>query len=337
MALLCLPGCGRGGERRSLAHLALPAVPAIAPKPKRLEVAPLTDELRIKGFSECNPYDPLELGPYALYRPLYMGRILIPQKGGHTADMGYDVWVHFHGSEAVRKLLVQVTRGLVLVLVDKGNGGGPYAKALRSPAIFPELRRSIEAELRHASGDERAHIRHLGVSAWSAGEVAVDKLLEQKQPGIDAFVILDGLPGGWKPGAPHLAELDTLDVAFIQHALDLAKRARTGAPMFFLTHSEVDPVTYPSTTLSARLLLRELGLKETPVDPGSERYGQLSTVDEGALHVWGFRGKDEGAHCSQLMQITRIVGDVIEPAWDTPAMDRSVPPTPLPAWERRRR
>ena len=131
-------------------------------------------------------------------------------------------------------------------------------------------------------------------------------------------------------------ELDTLDVAYVDHALGLAKRARTGAPIFVLTHSEVVPISYPSTTLSARLLLRELGLQEMPVDLGPERYGQNSTVDEGALHVWGFRGKDEGGHCAQLTQLARIVTDVIEPAWDTPAMDRSVPPTPLPDWERGR-
>ena len=194
-------GCRAKTERPELAHLGMPAVPTLAPKEKRLEPAPLTEALRVKGFSECNPYDPLGLGPYALYRPLYMGRMLIPQKGGHTADMGYDVLIHFHGSVAARKHLVQVTRGLVLVLVDKGNGGGPYAKALQSPMTFPELRRSIQAELVRKSGDARAHIRHLGVSAWSAGEVAIDKLLEQRQPGIDAYVILDGLPVGWKPGA----------------------------------------------------------------------------------------------------------------------------------------
>ncbi len=335
---LALAGCRGKQPKPSLSHLSVPAVPTnLAPKPKHLELEPLTDELRVKGFGECNPHDPLELGPYALYRSLSMGRILIPQKGGHTEDMGYDVLVHFHGSVAVRKLLVQVARGTTLVMIDKGNGGGPYVRALRNPEKFMELRHSIEAELRHQSKDERAHIRHMAVSAWSAGAVAVDALLKQKQPGIDAYIVLDGLPAGYKPGAPHVPELQNLDVAFVEPELEVAKLARTGAPTFVLTHSEVVPVDGPSTTLSARLLLRGLGLTERPVDPGQEPYGQISSVDERALHVWGFRGKDERAHCAQLTQIARIVTEVLEPAWDTPPMDRSVPRTPLPAWERRRR
>ena len=150
---LALGGCKKAPPTAALGRLPVPAVPLPAPKRAPLALEPLTDELRTKGFGECNPHDPLGLGPYALYRTLYVGRILIPQKGGHTGDMGFDVLVHFHGSVAVRKLLVQVARGVVLVLIDKGNGGGPYARALRSPATFPELRRSIEAELRRQSGD----------------------------------------------------------------------------------------------------------------------------------------------------------------------------------------
>ena len=65
----------------------------VAPPPK-LTIAPLTDELRDKGFSECNPYDPIDLGPYSFYERVSLGRMLIPQKGGHTADMGYDVVIH---------------------------------------------------------------------------------------------------------------------------------------------------------------------------------------------------------------------------------------------------
>ena len=305
----------------------------VAPPPK-LTIAPLTDELRDKGFSECNPYDPIDLGPYSFYERVSLGRMLIPQKGGHTADMGYDVVIHFNGADAVRKLLVQTAGGVSLVLVDKGSGKS-YSHAFGTPQMFPLLRRSIEAALRRHSKDERAHIRHLAISAWSAGGIAVDKLLKQKQDGIDAVIILDGLHGAWKYGKKHEQSIDSDDPRFVSHEIDWAKRARAGQTLFVLTHSEVDPVVFPSTTTTAASLLNELSLKEEPVaSPGGEAYAQLSGVDDHGLHVWGFRGNDEKAHCAQLFNMPRIVTEILEPAWHTPALDRSVAPTKLEPWQK---
>ncbi|MBI3204460.1 MAG: hypothetical protein HYZ29_23185 [Myxococcales bacterium] len=79
-----------------------------------MTIAPLTPELRAKGFTECNPHDPLGLGPYAPFRPVPFGKILIPKKGGHTPDMGFDVVIHFHGADAVRKYLVQSARSRIV-------------------------------------------------------------------------------------------------------------------------------------------------------------------------------------------------------------------------------
>jgi hypothetical protein len=336
LAAICVLACARAKpDARALRFLTVPEPRAGAANVRT--VAPLTDALRAKGYGECNPPDPVGLGPYAPYARLSLGRILIPQKGGHTPDMGYDVVVHFHGGEAVRKLLVQVARGVVLVLVDKGVGGAGYARALGSPRAFPQLRRSIEGALVRHSGDPKAHIRRLAVSSWSAGTVAIGKILTQRQTGIDAFVILDGLHGAWKQGARGARDAHALDARFIQREIDLARRARRGQPVFVLTHTRVEPGSYPSTGSTASLLLRELGLKPRPLDPGRDPFGQTTTLDVEGLHVWGFAGKDKLAHCSQLFLMPRIVTELLEPTWQTPPMDRTVVPTPLPDWQRRQR
>ncbi len=296
-------------------------------------VEPLTEQLRAKGFSECNPHDPLGLGPYAPFRRLPLGRMLVPQKGGHTDDMGYDVLIHFHGADAVRKLLVQTARGVVLVLVDKGLGGGaPYTKALATKFMFPMLRGAIEKGLKAHSGSEHAHIRHLAVSSWSAGTTATTRLLAQEQEGIDAVIILDGLHGAWKQGAKRVQQSASLDARFISREIALAKRATHGDGLFVLTHSNVEP-TFPSTRTTARLLLEELGLEPVAVDSGGEPFGQVSSIDVKGLHVWGFGGNDQAGHCAQLFLMPRIVHEILESTWETPAMDRSVPSTPHPDWQ----
>lgn len=332
VAMLALTGCKRGETPRFERRITRAApITSAAATVRRVE--PLTEELRAKGFDECNPHDPLGFGPYAPWRRLSLGRILIPQKGGHTPDMGYDVLVHFNGGDAVRKLLVQTAGGVALVLVDKADGRG-YSRALGTPQMFPLLRRSIEKALRAHSKDERAHVRHLAVSAWSAGTAAVTKLLSQDQEGIDAVVILDGLHGAWKFGAKREQKTESLDVRFHDHELAFARRALKGETHFVLTHTAVDPVTFPATGTTAALLLEALKLTPRPIDAGAEPFGQVYAVDEKGLHVWGFRGKNEKAHCAQLALMPRIVTEVLEASWQTPAMDRSVPMTPMQPWQR---
>ena len=311
--------------------------PSLKKKSAVLKVEPLTPELRAKGFSECNPYDPLGLGPYAPFARLPLGKILIPQKGGHTSDMGYDVLIHFNGADAVRKLLVQTAGGMVLVLVDKGTGGGrPYGRALGSARVFPQLRASIEKALQGHSASNSAHIRKLAVSSWSAGTAAIGKLLAQNQPGIDAIVILDGLHGAWKQGKRRVQQLASLDERFLEKEIAFARRAKRGEVIFVLTHSAVDPVTFPATSTTAHLLLSELGgLQETLSHDGS-KFQQLTRFDEKGLHVWGYAGNDQPAHCAQLFVMPRIVREVLESSWQTPAMDRSVSPTPHPDWKYRK-
>lgn len=298
-----------------------------------LEPLPLTPELMQKGFGPCNPPDPLGLGPYRPYLPLTQGRLAMPQKGGATEDFGYDVLIHFHGSDAIRKTVVQVARGIALVAIDKGNGSGPYEEAFRNPAVFDLLRQSIEGALKRESGDPRAHIRHLGLSAWSAGYGAVLGILAHRMEAVDAVVLLDGLHASWLPGTSPFQhkEVTSIQGAGLTPIVNFSRLALEGKKLFVLTHSHVDPVAYPSVALTASWLLHTLGLERSPTEPiPNEALPRKSTVDQAGFHVWEFGGHNEMTHCSHISLIARAVRDIVEPAWQTPAMDRSVPPTPGP-------
>ena len=297
---------------------------------ERLQVAPLTPELRRKGHHECYPHDPIGLGPYAPYRNLTIGRIAIPQSGGHTDDHGYDVVVHFHGHSAVRKTLVQVARGVVFVGIDEGRGSGRYSGPFENPQLFTKLRVSIEKALRRHSGQDRAHIRHLALSAWSAGYGAINEILELHADEVDAVILLDGLHAAWsRKSRRRDGTIPSLSARNIVPTFDFARRAAAGDKIFIWTHSQVKP-HYPSTAQTADLLLHELGLTRSGVDDDPGKYGQDSTVDVRGLHIWSFRGGDQRAHCAHIAHIARAVRDVLEEEWDTPPMDRNVPSTPAP-------
>ena len=309
----------------------------IAAPSARLDPEPLTAELRHKGYHECYPHDPMGLGPYAPYRNVRLGRIAIPQKGGHTEDFGYDVVIHFHGHSAVRKTLVQVARGVAFVGVDRGIGSGPYARDFEQPDAFPRLLRSIEGALRGHTGDERAHVRNVAVSAWSAGYGAVNEILKHQADRVDAVILLDGLHAAWRRDRKRKDKsVKSVCDRAIYPTFDYARRAFAGEKIFIFSHSNVDPDRYPSTAATAALLLKQFGLEPQPApDVAIGRFHQTSTVDVNGLHVWGFEGTDTFAHCAHVTLIARAL-HLIESEWDTPPMDRDVPPTPAPKLGRRR-
>ncbi|MCU0690569.1 MAG: hypothetical protein MUF54_04140 [Polyangiaceae bacterium] len=303
-------------QRLSLGVLRRPSVP-------RLTIEPLDATLRAKGFHECNPHDALGLGPYAPGRPLTSGKLLIPKRGGHTQSHGYDVLVHFHGQRAARIYLTQTALGVAFVGIDVGEGSGPYEKAFQNPGAFPALLASIEAHLQHASGDSNAHIRHLGLTAWSAGYGAIKEILKQNgDKRVDAVVLLDGLHASWNAAGPRGEGVSSANAGGIKPIFDFAKKAVRGEKLFVLTHSDVDPVRYPSTALTADLLLRELNLKRYKVADTGGPHAQTGAVDVRGFHVWSYRGRNELAHCDHLRHISQAVRDVLEAVWRTPPMER---------------
>lgn len=320
---------------------AVAMVPAMAQKlikkegrdeKKHLWPVALDDELRKKGYHECLPPDPVGLGPYREFRNVSAGRMTIPQKGGHTPDMGYDVIVHFHGASPVRKTLVQVSRGVAYVGIDRGIGSGVYSNAFTNPETWKQLVRSIESGLKKETGDERAHIRHIGLSAWSAGYGAVNEILKYDPDGVHAVILLDGLHAGWNPKVSMKKQnAESCVPGAIEPTFRYAKRALAGEKdkLFVFSHSHVNPEKYPSTEATADLMLKELNLTRTDIDAKGDKFGQVGTVDVKGFHLWSFQGTNEYAHCTHINYITQAL-HTVEDVWDTPYMDRDVPNTPAP-------
>ncbi len=294
-------------------------------------VVPLDSSLRRRGFNECNPYDVLGLGPYTPFHSVFKGHMAIPRVGGHTPDMGYDVLIHFHGYAALAKTLVQVSRGMVYVGVDLGLGSGAYSEAFQARGAYEQLMGSITSELRKLTGDRRAHVRHVALSAWSAGYGAVVELLRQRASDVDAVILLDGLHASWRPGGAKTGRVQDIEPIGIAPVLAYAERALRGEAIFVFTHSEILPPGYPSTQITADWMIDYLGLSGAVQEHQQEGpYAITRTVDVQGLHIWSFAGNDKPAHCSHISHIAPVLHDLIEPLWDTPPMVRDLEPTPPP-------
>ncbi len=262
----------------------------------------------------CNMADP----GYGIYYPwiknLEMGRMLMPKRGALTADNGFDVMIHFHGGNAVRKMIADSARGIFVVGIDLGAGSGAYGRPFSDPNVFTNLINDIERGVAEYTGKPSAHIRRLGLTGWSAGYGAIRAILRQKAgKKVDAVVLLDGLHSNYDDTNP-----SGLRASQLRPFVRFAKSAANGSKFMFVSHSSIIPPGYASTTETAHYLTDKLGVpvrnssaKDSPL---LSRYEQAQS---GGFLMRGYYGEGKDDHCAQIALIVDAVSEM-EGRWNTP-------------------
>ena len=268
-----------------------------------------------RGVNPCNTPDP-GWGVYTHWmHGLTEGQFIAPQRGGITKDGGFDVMFHFHGHEAVRKEWVQVMHGAVLVGVDLGIGSGPYSQTFAGPDTFKRLVESVEKAMAKKTGKKNAHVRHVGISSWSAGYGAVGQILQQPygKKVVDTVVLLDGLHCGYIG--------KKLDGPQIQPFIDFAKLAARGKKYMFVSHSSIIPPGYASTTETAHYLIEQVGghfHRAHPRKGDPMGMDLIGRYDRGNFHVRGYAGNDKMDHCAHVGLYHDILKVHIRRRWKSP-------------------
>jgi len=266
------------------------------------------------GINPCLSPDP-GWGVYDRWsRAPSVGQMIAPQRGGISAGR-FDLVVHFHGHDAVRKEWVQVMDGPVLVGIDLGIGSGPYEAMFRSAANFDKLIASVEAEMARRHGLKRARVRKLGLSAWSAGYGAVGEILRHRKflYRVDSVVLLDGLHAGY--------DGDSLNATQMEPFVTFAREASAGRKFMFASHSSIIPVGYASTTETVNYLIDKLGGRPSKARPRSgDPWGLelISRYDRGNFHARGFRGNDKMDHCAHIGLYRDVLKVHIRNRWNSP-------------------
>lgn len=244
-----------------------------------------------------------------------MGQMIMPHKGGITKSGGFDLIVHFHGHEAIRKEFVKSAKGQVLVGIDLGIGSGVYASSFAVPGTFERLIASVEAAVAKKTGNKKAHVRKLALSSWSAGYGAVEQILRQPAgKKVDALVLLDSLHAGYAD-----EQARSLKVAPIQPFIDFARRAAAGKTFMFMSHSSITPPGYASTTETADFIIQELkGKPKRSKRKDVLGLDMIERYDRGNFHVRGYTGDDKPDHCAHIGLIADVVRVHLAPRWKTP-------------------
>ncbi len=206
-----------------------------------------------------------------------------------------DLLIHFHGSAWLPfQAALSTEHPLVVAAVNVGQGGGIYDQTFRDPAVLDGLLDDIRAGV-------SVRVNRLYLSGFSAGYGAIRAILRNRAESVDGILLLDGLHTSYIPDRKPLAEGGKLDTSSLEPFLEFARAAVAGRKRFVFSHSEIFPGTFASTTETADYLIRELGLKRTPVVRwGPRGMQQLSEVRSGGLSILGFAGNSAPDHIDQF-------------------------------------
>lgn len=213
------------------------------------------------------------------------------------------VLVHFHGAAIVAAhAATRSATPTLSVTINLGSGSGVYERGLATAHVLDRIVQAALGEVDRA-GNGPIALDHVVLSAFSAGYGGVRALARAGALSgrVRGVLLLDGLHAGYVPEGRPLADGGEVEMTELDPFVALARRAVAGDLALSITHSEVFPGTYASTTECTDALLAALGLTRAPVlkwGPGGMQ--QLSETSSGRFRVLGFAGNSAPDHVDHL-------------------------------------
>ena len=239
--------------------------------------------------------------------------LLVPDDA-RTRDAS-DLVVHFHGAAWLPERAVAALDGhMVTAVVNLGAGSGTYHRAFADPSVYDSLLSGVTREVSAVSG--RAwRIARVTLVGFSAGHGAVRAILREPRhfASVDAVLLLDGMHTSYVPEGAVLATGGTLDTTNLTAFVNFARAAMRGEKRFLVTHSEIFPGTFASTTETADWILRALGLRRRAVLRwGPRGMQQLSEVRARRFALIGFAGNSGPDHIDHLHAMPEFLARTLE-------------------------
>ena len=226
-----------------------------------------------------------------------------------------DLVIHFHGVAWIpEQSVAELGDRTVTAVVNLGAGSGTYDRAFADPTAFDSLLSGVTREVSAAAGRVE-RIGRLTLVGFSAGHGAVRAILREPRhfARVDAVLLLDGMHTSYIPEGVVLANGGAMDTTNLVAFTNFARAAMRGERRFLVTHSEIFPGTFASTTETADWMLRALGLRRTPVLRwGPRGMQQLSEVHSGKLAVLGFAGNSAPDHVDQLQSMPELLSRLLK-------------------------
>ena len=207
--------------------------------------------------------------------------------------------VHFHGAPWLVERHVSLSLPkAALITVHLGAGSSVYRRPFEDPKLFENLLREAADELHLSRGWSS-----ITLSGFSAGYGAVREILRQPEnfARVNSVLLLDGMHTSYVPEGKPLADGGVIDGTGLDSFIAFAQEAIAGKKSFVVTHSEIFPGTYASTTECADYLLSQLNLQlRDRLRQGPVGMQQLSALDVKGFHLRGYAGNSAPDHVDFL-------------------------------------
>ena len=233
-----------------------------------------------------------EQSPPGRREKLALGTLFLP--AGMKSAHGADVLFFFHGGTWLPEVAASQNK-VAVVTVQAGSGSGTYSRLFDDPARFPALLKEAE---------EKAGVRfgRVMLGGWSAGCGAIRQILKapESYARVDAALMIDGIHTDYVDGKPGPLE-SKIGGENLEIWQQFARDAMAGRKRAIVTHSEIFPGTFASTTETADYLLKRLELTRRPVLKwGPMGLQQLSEARAGRFLLIGYAGNSAPDHVDQL-------------------------------------
>lgn len=230
---------------------------------------------------------------------LVVGNLFIPQKLARKKHM--PLLVHFHGAAWVAETAAARDGRWAVISVESGEGSAVYAKQFSDHSLFGRM-------LGEAARKTGIRFSPIVLSAWSAGHGAIREILQVPAyyRMVDKVLLIDGLHTAYwhKPTAAESA----LEADHLAIFLKFARDSVAGRKTMLITHSQIVPGTFASTTETADWLLAHLQLRRRSVSkPGPMGMHELSEARAGKFRLMGYAGNSAEDHVDQFQSLPTLV------------------------------
>ena len=207
--------------------------------------------------------------------------------------------IHFHGAPwVVQHQIAERLPQAVLITVQLGAGSSVYGRPFENPTTFRDLIDEARRELKL-----KREWSSISLTGFSAGYGAIRAIL--RDAGnlhlVDNVLLLDGIHASYLPGAVPLSSVGKLNAGDLDSFELVARQAIEGKKVMVITHSQIFPGSYASTTECVDHLLGVLRIRRT-LASGKDSSGmvQTSRADRKGFHVRGYRGTTAADHVDHL-------------------------------------
>jgi hypothetical protein len=240
--------------------------------------------------------------------------VFIPQRA-----LGVDsapLLIHFMGAAWVpQRAVALMPRPVIVAAAFFGSGSGTYKRPFAADTLlYGRLVDSLRAQIARVTGAPR--ISGIYLSGWSAGYGAIREIVRRPEnlPLVDGVLLLDGIHAGYIPDGKPLAEGGVIDTTDVMPFVEFARLAAAGSKRLIITHTEIFPGTFASTTETTDWLLGALHLKRVPVLEWGPMGSQLlSRAQLGRLEVLGFAGNAGPDHVDLFHGMGTFVERLLAP------------------------